>query len=181
MIVQGFLEIGMGLLYIVMACVVPVIFQQAQMQQQGQAGAPPGLPPGFAEIMTGVYGGMGAAGLLAGALRIVAGFRNVRYRGRVLGIVSLFFGLLSLGTCYCSVTGIALLVYGMIVYLNGDVIRAFELGEKGVPSEEIKARYYLESSRTWRPPSDLPDEDWRDDEPHRREEPLKGDEFRPMD
>src|SRR3954447_19870967 len=106
MIVQGFLEVGMGLVYIVMAFVMPVLFQQAQMQQQGQVGAPPGLPAGFAEIMTGVYGGMGAAGFLAGTLRVVAGFRNIGYRGRVFGIVSMVFGLLSLGTCYCSVTSI---------------------------------------------------------------------------
>jgi hypothetical protein len=180
MIVQGFLEVGIALLYIVMAFVIPAIFQQAQMQQQGQVGAPPGLPAGFAELMTGIYGAMGAAGFFAGVLRVVAGFRNIRYRGRVFGIISMIFGLLSLATCYCSVTSVGLLIYGMIVYLNRDVIRAFELGERGVPSDEIKARHYLASSRTWRAPGDHPDEAWRDDEqPGRDVPPLKGDEFRP--
>jgi hypothetical protein len=179
MIVQGFLEVGMGLVYIVMAFVMPVFFQQVQMQQQGQGGAQPGLPPGFAQIMTGVYGGMGAAGFFAGVLRVVAGFRNIGYRGRVFGIVSMFFGLLSLGTCYCSLTSVGLLVYGLIVYFNGDVIRAFELGERGVPSDEIKARQFLDSSRARRAPSDDSDDDWPDDEEPGRDEPLKGDEFRP--
>jgi hypothetical protein len=181
MIVQGFLEVGMGLLYIVMAFVMPALFQQAQMQQQGQVGAPPGLPAGFAAIMAGIYGGMGAAGLFAGVLRVVAGFRNIGYRGRVFGMVAMIFGLISLGTCYCSITSVALLIYGMIVYSNGDVIRAFELGERGVPSDEIKARHFLDSSRTWRAPGDHPDDDWRDDEQPGRDEPLKGDEFRPRD
>lgn len=175
MIVQGFLEAGMGLVYIGMAFVAPAIFEQAQMQQQGQ----PGLPPGFVGIMTGVYGGMGAAGILAGVLRVVAGFRNIRYRGRVFGIVSMIVGLLSIGTCYCSLTSVGLLIYGLIVYLNLEVIQAFQLGEQGVSSDEIKARHFLDSSRKWREPDDPPRDDWRDDDRPGPGEPLKGDEFRP--
>jgi hypothetical protein len=167
MIVQGVLEILMGLFLSVMAFVIPSML--AEMQRGGRGGgfAGPGLPEGFQEMATVIYLGMGACGLVAGLLHTVAGIRNLSYRGRTLGLVALFGGILSVGTCYCSPTAIGVLIYGAIVYFNEQTARAFAMGEQGLSVAEIKER--LRYGPDDRPPErgpDLPprpgdeDEDW---------------------
>ena len=85
-----------------------------------------------------MYGVMAAAALVAGLLHIAAGVQNCRFRGRVLGIVVLASGFLVTPlTCYCAPTGVALGVYGLIVYLNGAVSEAFYMGESGGSSRDI--------------------------------------------
>jgi hypothetical protein len=76
---------------------------------------------------------------LCGALRIVAGIFNVRYRRRGLGMVALGLGLLTMITGYCAPSSIALAIYGLIVYVNEPVVAAFELGEQGRKPSEIRA------------------------------------------
>jgi len=150
MIVQGALEIIMGFVLVGAALIVPAVFEEAARQQQAQGGANafPGMPAGFEQFAGWLYSGMAACGFLSGVIRLSAGIRNVRFRGRTFGIFSHFFcGFLSLGTCYCSLTGIGLLIYGLIVYFNSDVAYAFTLGERGIPSGEIKARYYNDPDR----------------------------------
>jgi hypothetical protein len=73
-----------------------------------------------------------------GILRIIAGIMNLKYRGRRLGLTALIIGTLSLFTMYCAPTSIALLVDGLIVYMDEDVRRAFALGEQGFSSEKIR-------------------------------------------
>ncbi|HEV8483411.1 MAG TPA: hypothetical protein VGV87_07675 [Blastocatellia bacterium] len=79
-------------------------------------------------------------GLLVGAggLNIVAAVKNLKYRGRTLGITALCLGTLAMFTCYCAPTAIGLLIYGLIIYLNQDVSRAFEMGEQGASPDQIK-------------------------------------------
>jgi hypothetical protein len=96
-----------------------------------------GPPPGVEWFAGGLYGGLGAVALIAGILRIYAGYQNFRYRKRVLGIVSLICGLGSMIVCYCAPTGIAMLIYGLIVYLNPAVQAAFAMGDKNVPPDMI--------------------------------------------
>jgi hypothetical protein len=60
-----------------------------------------------------------------GALRVLAGALNLAYLGRWLGIVALVVGCLSMATCCCMPTSLGLLVYGLLVYTNSDVRRAF--------------------------------------------------------
>ena len=76
-------------------------------------------------FMTIIYGAMGLGGFIPGLLHLVAGIRNLRYKGRTLGIVALGFGLAATMTCYCAPTSIALTVYGLIVYLNPAVAQVF--------------------------------------------------------
>jgi len=184
MIVQAALEIIMGFVLVGAALIVPAIFEEAarQQQAQGNANAFPGMPPGFEQFAGLLYSGMAACGFIAGVIRLMAGIRNVRFRGRTFGIFSHFFcGFLSLGTCYCSLTGIGLLIYGLIVYFNYDVAYAFTLGERGIPSGEIKARYYNDPERFQAGGShererrdDRDDEGPLDDD---RERPQRGDQF----
>lgn len=66
------------------------------------------------------YAVFGIAALPVGVLQIVAGSTLLRGKGRILAIVSLWTGLGSffLGTVLCMPTGIALVVFGMIVLMD---------------------------------------------------------------
>ncbi len=145
MIIQGSLEILVGIGYIVMAFAMPaMIFNQQAMA--GPAGGPPG--PIQAEQLEMVkmvlwitYGGGGGIAITAGILRVVAGIRGLFYRNHTLGIVSHFFGMLNLMTCYCIPTSFGLCIWGCIVYFNFDVKQAFKLGKSGHTTAEIEAQF----------------------------------------
>ena len=76
-----------------------------------------------------------------GALRLVAGYCNYRFRRRTLGMVALSVGLLAMMTAYCAPTAIALAIYGLIVYVNEPVIAAFQMGSRGKSPAEINAAF----------------------------------------
>jgi hypothetical protein len=148
MIVQGVLELLMGGFLVVMAIVIRPIMEDVLQRQPG--GPPPGMPlmpADMAKFAMVIYLAMGVAGLLAAPLRIIAGIRNLRYRGRGLGITAMFVGLLSGLTCYCGPTSLGVLIYGLIVYFNEQTARAFEMGERGMSAAEIKDR--LAQRRRW--------------------------------
>ena len=89
-------------------------------------------------FMLVIYGGLGSVILVAGGLSIFAGIRNLRYQNRVLGIVALGVGFVTVFTCYCAPTALGLGVYGLIVLLNSDVALAFQLREQGCTTDQIK-------------------------------------------
>jgi len=66
------------------------------------------------------YGVFGIAALPTGILQIVAGSSLLRNKGRVLALIALWVGVGSffLGTVFCLPTGIALVIYGMLVLLD---------------------------------------------------------------
>lgn len=132
MIVQGALETIMGLGLVGMGVFVPLMMQT----QAGQDGPPPEEMTWF---LLAVYGGMGLVTLVAAMLHIFGGVRNYRFRGRVLGLVALGGGMVTVITCYCAPTAIALGVYGLITYLNPEVNQAFAMAESGKKKEEIMA------------------------------------------
>lgn len=140
-IVQGSLECLAGVFYAAMGPMMRTILRGVARQQPRGASPVQDLPEGFATGMAAFYVVAGLVVLAVGALRIVAGIRGLKYRSRTLGIVSLAAGLLSVVTCYCLPTSLALAVYGLIVYLNADVGRAFEMGERGASSAEIQAAF----------------------------------------
>lgn len=138
LIIQGSLECLVGLL---LGAMGPMMF--SVMQQQGTAPKPPPGMPNFVSIMTATYIILGLVILACGILKIVAGARSLRYRGRTLGIIACFSSLgMFLGGCYCLPTAIALMVYGLVVYFNGDVARAFEMADEGYTAEQIKGCVY---------------------------------------
>ncbi|HEX7376833.1 MAG TPA: hypothetical protein VF278_06960 [Pirellulales bacterium] len=121
--VQGGLEILMGGMFFFLGLMTAIYARQE------------GVNSGLA--MSGVYSAMGLAGFAVGVLHAVAGWRNYSYHNRWLGISASIARLGSLFTCYCFPTAFALMIYGLIVYLNSQTARAFELGTQGLPREQI--------------------------------------------
>jgi hypothetical protein len=142
--VQGGLELLMGLLYVGMAIMMTVVMQTAP--QDG-----PNPPPaGMEWLFLGVYGGLSVPLFIVAVLRIYAGIQNFQFRGRTLGIVTMCVGVASaLMGCYCLPTSVALMVYGLIVYLNESVAAAFEMGRQGADGSTILASF---ASQHYRPP-----------------------------
>jgi hypothetical protein len=134
MIVQAVLEFLMAMGLGALAVYMPIMLRQMPHQA-----APP--DPNVTWILPLVYGGMAAAALVASVLHLVAGVRNYRFRGRTLGIVAMACGMLTLLTCYCVPTALAIGVYGLIVYLNQEASEAFRMGEAGCEPTEILATF----------------------------------------
>ncbi len=120
MIVQGVLELLLGLFMFGMAGFFPVIMAMDRGMGPGQG---PGAPPVW--IISIVYVVFGLAISIPGILRIYAGYNVYRFRRRILAIVANCLGFVSLITCYCAPTAIALGVYSLIVLLQPSVVYAF--------------------------------------------------------
>ena len=96
-------------------------------------------PPGGGPepwIMGGFYAAWGLMIVACGALNSVAGVRVMSFKNRVLGLVAMFSNILVLFSCYCAITAIGMMVYGLIVLFQPDVTRAFELVSRGATPEE---------------------------------------------
>src|SRR4051794_18271154 len=104
MIVHGSIE---SLLGVLLALMGPMMFGLMKMSPSGRGG------PKEEEVvlMTVVYGVLGVLVLAAGILKIVAGIKNLKYKSRTLGFVALGSAIVSMFTCYCMPTAIALAVY----------------------------------------------------------------------
>jgi hypothetical protein len=91
-------------------------------------------PPLVMGAMVTIFG---LCALVPGIMQIWAGIRVLRFQGRIFAIVSLFSGFATAMTCYCSITAIGLVVYGLIVMFDTSVKEAFELVEKGHKPDEV--------------------------------------------
>lgn len=125
MIAQGTLEVFMGFGWIGMAVLWPQI-QGEMARRGGPAGGP--MPPAMPWIVLAMWGFFGLVVLCLAGLHIVAGIRNYMFRSRILGIVALIAGMLTtVFGCYCAPTAIALGIYGLVCYMNLDVVQWFDL------------------------------------------------------
>ena len=78
----------------------------------------------------GAFVGVGAVALaLAAVGHLTSGVLALRRRGRIASIVGLFGGLLTLPTCYCAGPAVGLLVAGLLVLLDDEVVRLYEIGD----------------------------------------------------
>jgi hypothetical protein len=102
LMIQGLAEIVLGLVY--GAFVISARRDEAVAL---------GLVP---REMVGVVTVLAALLVAGGLLKLAAGIRNHAYRDRTLGLVALASSVVSLPTCVCAPTGIALLAYGLRVY-----------------------------------------------------------------
>jgi hypothetical protein len=139
MLVHGVLALLCGLLFIAMAIFFPMIFAAMEPPPNARAGEP--SPEFIAGIAGGVYGTIGLITLIAGGLQIYAGYQTYLFRKRQLGIIALIVGVGASLSCYCSITAIGLLIYGLFVFLNASVKEAFELGAQGYPPDQIDAMF----------------------------------------
>jgi hypothetical protein len=128
LIVEGALELLVAFILLIGG---PAMMLELEQQS---AEVPPAVVGGIVSIL-------GVVALAAAILKIVAGIKNLKFRGRTLGIVAMASGVLTIFICYCAPTALALMVYGLIVYLNGDVARAFEQGKQGWSPDQIKASF----------------------------------------
>ena len=137
MIVQGVLEILMGLMLAGMAVFMPIMIQ---MESSGARANGP--PEEMAWLFGGIYGTLGLLTLIAAVLHILGGLGAYRFRRRRLGLVAFCFGMVTIFTCYCAPTAVALGIYGLIVYLNAPVAQAFAMGDDGRSRDEILAHFH---------------------------------------
>jgi hypothetical protein len=133
MIVQAVFEFLAALGLGAIAVFVPLVLRQANQ--------PPMPNQPDVRIVSLLYGGMAAAALVPSVLHLVAGLRNYRFRGRTFGIVALACGMLTVLTCWCLPTAVALAVYGLIVYLKHEASEAFQMGDAGREPFEIFATF----------------------------------------
>jgi len=139
MMVQGVFETLFGIYLVVMGFVMPSLMDAQMQAQQNQM--PVDQQEVFNTFFFGYFFAAGGACLLIGSLRLVGGIMGIQYRGRGLGLVSHFAGLLMLATCYCFPTALGLGVYGCIVYFNSDVVRAFGMRKQGRSTQEILTHF----------------------------------------
>lgn len=128
MIVQGALEVLLSLLLAGTGVFLYFTTYQIMAAQQRASGGPP--PPAWIFL---IQVPIGLLVLAAAAIRIYAGIRNLSFKGRTLGIIAISCGLVTSLTMYCAPTGIGLMIYGLIVYLDGNVAKAFKDVEAGLP------------------------------------------------
>ncbi len=83
--------------------------------------------------------------LVGGGLKTFAARRNRRFRGRGLGVLALWSAVPTAVAWFCAPSGLALLVYGSIVYRHRTSREAFALGENGKSAEDISALLRPES------------------------------------
>lgn len=142
MMVQGFFELAFGGVLAVMAFVFPAAWaaMMAADPQLQQEGAPD--PEVAARMMLVLYLVMGLAGVVPGLVHLVAGGRNLFYRGRTLGIVALCMGVATFPLLLCLPTALLLAVYGLVVYLNTSSAKAFAMGEAGYSAEAVYLTFF---------------------------------------
>lgn len=177
MIVNGSLQLLMGILYAVLGPVMFSFFSDFNRQ----VAAPPGQAAQmqqFVTVFSIVYVVLGAIVALAGVLNIAGGISAVRFRSRAFVITALFFNIAPLITCYCLPTSLGLMIWGLIVMFQSDVAHAFTLGASGYTADEIKERM----SRRDRYPQNSRYDDWdeRGRGSARGDEPPRPDRERPV-
>jgi hypothetical protein len=138
--VQGLLEIPMGCMTTGMGAALPAMIRMGKAKN-------PGGPPLTASdetmlwVLSLVYLGIGLPVFTSGILRIIAGWKNYRFKGRTLGMISIIAGLATMFSCYCAPTAVGLLVYGLIIFVNPAVKAAFGMARQGRSPEQILAAF----------------------------------------
>ena len=74
-------------------------------------------------------------------LHFVAAYFGFNYKHRVFGIATMILGLTTILTFYCAPTSIGLAVYGLIIYFNPAVVKAFQLRKAGMDKQEMLAHF----------------------------------------
>ena len=80
------------------------------------------------------------AGILS-FMHFLAAYFGFNYKHRVFGIATMILGLTTVFTFYCAPTSIGLAVYGLIIYFNPAVVKAFQLRKAGMDKQEMLAQF----------------------------------------
>ena len=113
-IVQASLELLVGVLLAFAAVMMGIMQNNPNLMRQ------PNAPPMF--WMTVGYGVVASVIGIVALIRLTSGIMILRRRGRMFSIVISILGLVTVFTCYCSLTSIGLCVYSLIVLIQPSVI-----------------------------------------------------------
>ena len=75
---------------------------------------------------------------IVAVLRIWSGIAGFKFKRRKMAIFASVLGITSALTGLCSIFSIGMLIYGLIIYLNRDVRRAYEMAEQGMTPDQIR-------------------------------------------
>ena len=89
-------------------------------------------------IISAVMLFFGSAIFIAAVLRIWSGIAGFKFKRRKMSIFASVLGITSALTGVCSIFSIGMLIYGLIIYLNRDVRRAYEMAEQGMTPDQIR-------------------------------------------
>lgn len=145
MMVQGGLMILLGIYYLGFALVFPEALEAQFKQNPAFQNNPQFTPQQLESLAMSFCIGFGVVSTVLGLVTLYSGFSVFRYRGRTLGLVTLFGMFFTLCGCYCFPTGLALAIYGLIVLFNRPVAEAFVLGAKGYSGKEVQAAFNQQS------------------------------------
>ncbi len=120
-IVQASLELLMFFMLVAMTIFMISMQNSPQMQK---------VPNAPSMQWIGVFYGFLAAAIGAiAAMRLASGILMLKKRGRVFSIVVSIVGLLSVFTCYCAPTSLALSIYSLVVLIQPSVMEDFRRQE----------------------------------------------------
>ncbi len=149
MIIQGVMDLIACVFSAIYAWMMPAMMNQMAQQAAANGQGQP-MPPNIGQMFA-IGGSVLAAVLfLMGALLIYGGIGVIRFQRRGVAIGALFFGMLTLITCYCFPTSLALGIYGMIVLLNSPVMLAFQLRKQGHLPLQIQQAFLALATQTAR-------------------------------
>ena len=89
-------------------------------------------------IISAVMLFFGSAIFIAAVLRIWSGIAGFKFKRRKMAIFASVLGMTSALTMYCSVFSIGMLIYGLIIYFDRNVKRAYEMAEQGMTPDQIR-------------------------------------------
>ena len=92
-------------------------------------------------VISAICGVISGCAFILGAMHFVAAYLGFSYKNRVFGITTMILGLGATLTFYCAPTAIGLAVYGLIIYFNPAVVKAFQLRKSGKSKLEILAEF----------------------------------------
>lgn len=75
---------------------------------------------------------------IVAVLRIWSGIAGFKFKRRKMAIFASVLGMTSALTMYCSVFSIGMLIYGLIIYFDRNVKRAYEMAEQGMTPDQIR-------------------------------------------
>lgn len=117
-IVQASLELMLGVMLAFGGVMIGVMQNNPNMMQQQNG------PPMF--WMAVGYGIAASVIGIVALLRLTSGIMILRKRGRMFSIVMSLLGLVTVFTCYCSLTSIGLCVYSLIVLIQPSVMAEYD-------------------------------------------------------
>ncbi len=116
-IVQASLEFLMFLMMVAMSAFMIGMQNSPQLQKVPNAASMQFVGIGYAVL--GAFIGVTAI------LRLTSGILILRKKGRIFSIVVSIIGLVSVFTCYCAPTSLALSIYSLVVLIQPSVMEDF--------------------------------------------------------